>query len=166
MKRRDFNKMALFTAASLVVGKPGASACANEGRPGEIERYFIYERSAGRYGLLPPPFAKCSNVVVIAGDVTRVWYEELHYLWQQEGVATAGLTRESEFFVLRTLARDYGYRVTYQEPCIPSRLVLWELIPEKHIVKGVRNLGYAGVPDVVGGRGASLIRRRDIWDSK
>ena len=45
------------------------------------------------------------------GDVSRLWREELHEVWRDAHAATAGFTRYAEFFVLSTLARDYGYSV-------------------------------------------------------
>src|SRR5271156_3692674 len=50
----------------------------------------------------------------IAGDVTSLWYSELHPLWKQRPVAIAGLTTYGPLFCLERLAWDHGMRVVYR----------------------------------------------------
>jgi hypothetical protein len=45
------------------------------------------------------------------GDVSRLWRDVLREAWRDAQAATAGFTRYAEFFVLSTLARDFGYSV-------------------------------------------------------
>jgi hypothetical protein len=51
----------------------------------------------------------------IAGDVTSVWYSELHPLWKQRPVAIAGLTTYGPLFCLERLAWDHGMRVLHRQ---------------------------------------------------
>jgi hypothetical protein len=46
------------------------------------------------------------------GDVTDLWYDELDLLWRKKPVAIAGSTQLGPLFVLETLARERGMRVT------------------------------------------------------
>ena len=45
------------------------------------------------------------------GDVTALWRDTLEPLWSTEMIATEGLTRYAEFFILSTLAKDHGYAI-------------------------------------------------------
>ena len=56
----------------------------------------------------------------IAGDVTSVWYEELHPLWKQRRVTIAGFTTYAPLFCLERLAWDHGMRVIHREQHQPS----------------------------------------------
>ena len=49
------------------------------------------------------------------GDITNVWYHDLHPRWQQGPVAIAGLTAHGALFCLERLAWDVGMRVTHCE---------------------------------------------------
>lgn len=49
------------------------------------------------------------------GDITNVWYHDLHPRWQQGPAAIAGLTAHGALFCLERLAWDVGMRVTYRE---------------------------------------------------
>jgi hypothetical protein len=48
------------------------------------------------------------------GDVTEVWYTQLHPLWKAGGVAVAGLTGSGVLFCLERLAWDHGLRVVHR----------------------------------------------------
>lgn len=45
------------------------------------------------------------------GDVTRLWYEELHAQWRRQPVAIAGLTAHGPLFCLERWAWEHGMRV-------------------------------------------------------
>jgi hypothetical protein len=47
----------------------------------------------------------------ISGDMTDLWYHDLHAQWQQNPVAIAGLTGHGPLFCLEQLAWDHGMRV-------------------------------------------------------
>jgi len=130
MKRRDFTK--LVVAASLLPPSGYArSAILTSGNKNPVKPvHFIYEKSyaAPASGTLPA-FDDFEKVHVIDGDVTKVWYNELHYLWQKKSILTAGLTRDSGFFVLKTLARDYDYTVSHQVQAENTQFISWLLVP-------------------------------------
>ena len=128
--RREMNGL---LAAATLVPMPLVQALSAVNHQSTLDKkplHFIYEARASAYGyrgkLAKDSFDKLH---VINGDVTSTWYHELHPLWRESKVFTAGLTRESEFFVLKTLARDYGYRVEFESEPGNSHLVSWLLIP-------------------------------------
>lgn len=48
------------------------------------------------------------------GDITNVWYHDLHPRWRQGPAAIAGLTAHGALFCLERLAWDVGMRVTHR----------------------------------------------------
>lgn len=49
----------------------------------------------------------------LKGDVTDLWYAELHPLWKRQSRPIAGLTAYAALFCLERLAWDHGMRVVY-----------------------------------------------------
>ncbi|HJP36164.1 MAG: hypothetical protein QF609_00510 [Gammaproteobacteria bacterium] len=114
MNRRNFNST--ITAGGLALAAP--VSCGDTRRPHastDLPLHFIYEtRLLDPAGALPSWCAQASRSYAITGDVTPVWYHELHRHWERRSISTGGLTYEAEFFVLKTLARDYDYEVTVE----------------------------------------------------
>jgi hypothetical protein len=132
MKRREINKLLVASAFLPLSANLWSSVSERKSRSLQGPVHFIYEKKAIDYGLkVKPSFIDFEKIHYIEGDVTRVWYDELHFLWQKKSILTAGLTRESEFFILRTLARDYGYNVVHEEQLENSQLISWLLAPQK-----------------------------------
>ena len=50
----------------------------------------------------------------IAGDMTRLWYDEIYHHWRQRPTALAGLTAHGPMFCFAELARDVGMRVVFR----------------------------------------------------
>jgi hypothetical protein len=48
------------------------------------------------------------------GDITNVWYHDLHPRWKRSPAAIAGLTAHGALFCLERLAWDVGMRVTHR----------------------------------------------------
>jgi hypothetical protein len=64
----------------------------------------------------------------ISGDVTALWYHDLHFAWSKAPIQIAGVTTAAALFCLETLARDAGHRVTHREP-LDHALVSWTIAP-------------------------------------
>tara|TARA_B100001123_G_scaffold414833_1_gene514741 strand:- start:690 stop:1091 length:402 start_codon:yes stop_codon:yes gene_type:complete len=128
IKRRNFNKFII--ASALLPFSLRSTPSAVETERDYKPTHFVFEKSA-RDCELEGRLLSCDFDVVyyIDRDVTWVWYEELHFLWQSKSILTAGVTRESEFFVLTNLARDYGYAVKHETQIFDSTLVSWSLGP-------------------------------------
>lgn len=110
--RREFIQagIAVTTAASVA----GASAPAAAAAPHRIHKVIYDERFAE-----PVRFAKAAQSLglethAITGDMTALWYNELHALWRDDAVAIAGMTRHGPMFCFEMLARDHGMRLVYQ----------------------------------------------------
>ena len=54
------------------------------------------------------------NAHAFNGDITHVWYHDLHPRWQQGPAAIAGFTAHGALFCLERLAWDVGMRVTHR----------------------------------------------------
>jgi hypothetical protein len=48
------------------------------------------------------------------GDITNIWYRDLHPRWQQGAAAIAGFTAHGALFCLERLAWDVGMRVSHR----------------------------------------------------
>jgi hypothetical protein len=58
--------------------------------------------------------ARGLGVLEMAGDVTRLWYDDLYHRWRQGPAAIAGLTAHGALFCLERLAWDQRLRVVYR----------------------------------------------------
>jgi hypothetical protein len=56
----------------------------------------------------------------IAGDMTRLWYDEIYHHWQHGPTALAGLTAHGAMFCFAELARDVGMRVVFRAEHRPT----------------------------------------------
>ena len=64
----------------------------------------------------------------ITGDVTALWYDDLHFAWANGPLEIVGMTTASALFCLETLARDAGHRVTSRQT-LDNGLVSWTIGP-------------------------------------
>lgn len=112
MDRRTVLKVgtALSAATLVPVLRASAGVLGASGSPA-IERYVFDERfaeaiSAGRNAAATGIPANGVN-----GDLTALWYNDLHHRWKERPMTLAGLTAEDALFVLGTLAPAYRMRV-------------------------------------------------------
>src|SRR5262245_26239267 len=66
----------------------------------------------------------------IRGDVTALWYHDLHFAWANAPIRLVGSTTASALFCLEMLARDAGHRVTRRR-ALDRDLVLWSIDPQE-----------------------------------
>jgi hypothetical protein len=74
-----------------------------------FDRRFAASREFGREALW-----QGQSVEGFDGDVTNIWYHDLHPRWQKGPAAIAGLTAHGALFCLERLAWDVGMRVTHR----------------------------------------------------
>jgi hypothetical protein len=79
----------------------------------------VYGLEAERRGL---------STHAINGDMTNIWYHELHPRWKQNPAAIAGLTAHGPLFCLERLAWDFKMRVIFREPRADG-LTSWVIAP-------------------------------------
>jgi hypothetical protein len=65
----------------------------------------------------------------IRGDVTALWYHDLHFQWHTGPTHIAGVTTSESLFCLEMLARDAGHRVT-ERRVLDEGLVSWVIGPK------------------------------------
>ena len=128
--RREVNLMLAATTLAPASTVQALVAGDGQARLADKSLHFIYESDSPSYGFSSSlPGHQFSKLHVIKSDVSATWFHELHPLWSSKSIFTAGLTRESEFFILKTLARDYGYVVDYEHQVGDTCLVSWLLVP-------------------------------------
>jgi hypothetical protein len=111
--RREFIQAGI--AVTAATSAAGASAQAATAAPPHRIHKVVYDRRFAE----PVRFAEAAEALglqahAIDGDMTALWYGELHALWLQAPVAIAGMTRHGPMFCLELLARDHGMRLVYQ----------------------------------------------------
>src|SRR5690349_11244800 len=74
-----------------------------------FDQRFAASRAFGREALW-----RGQSVQGFNGDITQVWYHDLHPRWQKGAAAIAGLTAHGALFCLERLAWDVGMRVTHR----------------------------------------------------
>jgi len=113
--RREFLQIGITaTAWPLAPTAVRAAAQAPAADPLPLYKVVYDERFAASIA-----FAERAAVLglvthAIAGDVTRLWYEELYHRWKEGPVALAGLTAHGAMFCLEHLGRDHGLRVVFR----------------------------------------------------
>lgn len=106
--RREFLRATALAAAAPIVARSETSMDAPGPRMAVFDRRF---EPARRFADAIRPFGLEPRA--IDGDVTRLWFEELHPRWTVEPAPLAGLTARGALFCLERLAWDHGMRVVY-----------------------------------------------------
>ena len=112
LTRRDLVKWGLASVA-LPAMAGGGGALASSVSPlhkmvfdGRLPASRIFGARAQKLG---------APIAVIHGDVTALWFHDLHFLWQSGSrAAVAGLTRPSSLFALEQMALLAGRRVVFR----------------------------------------------------
>lgn len=100
--RREVLKWSAVLPA-LGGGWHGAFAAAPDG----LDAMLVDTRFSGALSVADAPVP----VLKFAGDVTRVWFDDLDMRWRQPGFVLGGITGSDALFVLETLAQHRGRRV-------------------------------------------------------
>ena len=131
--RREFLHAGLTGGAFLAVS---AFTCLGRGRGGHAGSFtssHIYKAIFDERFAAARAFAQDMQRLGIAthainGDVTALWYHDLHFAWSKAPIQISGVTTAAALFCLETLARDAGHRVTHREP-LEHGLVSWTIAP-------------------------------------
>src|SRR5688572_18709763 len=111
--RREFVQAGLAVAA-LPVAAQAAFAMAPASVPlVSLYRVLYDTRFPACIAFARRAAARGLAVHATAGDMTRFWYDDLYYRWQQEPAAIAGLTAHGALFCLERLAWEQRMRVVY-----------------------------------------------------
>ena len=106
--RRTFLKTAAM--AAWMAGS-AAAARARPPSPHGLHCVVIDDRHAESIAFAQEAHRLGTSGRLTQGDVTQLWYEELHAQWRRQPVAIAGLTEHGPLFCLERWAWDHGMRV-------------------------------------------------------
>lgn len=145
MKRRNFIKslsllMAPFSVASGIAkaGMKDLEAELNAELPLHLVIDRRYVNSAEQ---MPKLISKVDKLHCIDQGMSGDFLEPLLNSWDKKSITTVGITLSSEFFILKTLAKEKGYRVDVESQYtkIPKHddLIMWTLIPDNTLSTNV-----------------------------
>ena len=125
MDRRGFIHGILATLAAVpTVAKAGIATFEKPQTP----LHLVYnKRVCSRETALTQIGVEVAAIHEINGDVARTWQNNLSRLWSEKQVVTTGVTHHAEYFVIKTLAHDYGYRTVHEQ--VSAEVVSWVLAP-------------------------------------
>jgi hypothetical protein len=129
--RRAFLHAGLTGGAFLAVSASSSVAHAFAGADAPPHLYYkaiFDERFAAARVFARDMHRRGIATHAITGDVTALWYHDLHFAWSKAPIRIAGVTTAAALFCLETLARDAGHRVTHREP-LDHALVSWTIAP-------------------------------------
>jgi hypothetical protein len=117
--RREFiegSLVASFVGTIAATPATGFAAGTSTGRPSRLPFFATVFDRRFRDGLRFSAAMQRLGIRgrAIAGDVTDVWYSELHPRWKEGAVPIAGLTTYAPLFCLERLAWDHNMRVLYR----------------------------------------------------
>jgi len=106
-----------YGVTGLVVTLAAGSCKLSGGGTGAETHLALFDRRfAAARKFAQTTQAQGISIRAITGDVTWVWFNELHPLWKRRPVAIAGLTTYAPLFCLERLAWDHGMRVIQRDP--------------------------------------------------
>ena len=79
-----------------------------------LYKVLIDQRFAAARAFAHEAKGRGQSVYVFDGDVTDIWYQDLHRRWEQSRAPIAGLTAHGALFCLDHLARDARMRVVHR----------------------------------------------------
>ena len=124
--RRQILKAGL-AGSLLPLGALASAATAAE--PLAVHRAVYDSRFAAGRAFAAEAKAKGWTTTAIHGDVTDLWYHDLHARWRKEPAAVAGVTAADSLWVLERLAWDAGLRVTSRTTLPHEPVVAWLIAP-------------------------------------
>jgi|WetSurMetagenome_2_1015567.scaffolds.fasta_scaffold96962_2 hypothetical protein len=116
-------------AAGSVLPLSGLASMARASEPLAVQRAVYDDRFAEGLAFAREAGGRGWPLRAIRGDVTDLWFHDLHGLWKQGPAPVAGLTARDSLFCLERLAWDAGLRVVSREEAAGSPLVSWLIAP-------------------------------------
>src|SRR5271155_1154572 len=109
--RRTVLQGAIALSALPLVTKLSPASAGNRARLSNI----VYDRQfAASVAFARELQVSGSEIHAITGDMTDLWYGDLHDRWRMDRVAIAGLTTHGPLFCFERLGWDHGLRLTYR----------------------------------------------------
>lgn len=120
MTRRNFLGLGLAGGAfSLLPGAAAAFAANGVAAGSAPVRHSIYKAVVDQGLAESIAFGQTLAALkvptaTIAGDITRLWFDDLDRRWRQGPVAVSGLTAKGPLFCLEQLMGQYGLRLAFR----------------------------------------------------
>jgi len=116
--RREFLQMGV-AALALPISAHAALSPTSSILDGDLNAMPLYkvvfdERFSASRAFAEEAERLGQSVHGIKGDMTELWYHDLHARWTEEPVAIAGLTAHGPIFCLERLAWDHRMRVVFR----------------------------------------------------
>ncbi|MFZ1992207.1 MAG: hypothetical protein WAW96_20825 [Alphaproteobacteria bacterium] len=108
--RREFLQGTIAVSALPLIGGMAAPFAANAS---PLARIVFDERLPASRAFAERATQSGIPTHAFKGDITSLWFNELHQRWMKQPEAVAGLTEPAALFCLERLAWDYKMRVTY-----------------------------------------------------
>jgi len=116
--RREFLQMGVAALALPISAHAALSPTTSilDGDPNATPLYKVVfdERFSASRAFAEEAERLGQSVHGIKGDMTELWYHDLHARWTEEPVAIAGLTAHGPIFCLERLAWDHRMRVVFR----------------------------------------------------
>lgn len=139
MIRRDFIKSLSLLAAPLSL----VSGSVKAGIKGDVEQLHdalpvhlvIDRRYVSKVEDIPKFVSKVSKLHYIEQGMSGSFLAPLLDSWDKKSITTVGITLSSEFFILKTLAKERGYRIDLESSNTDiseyGDLISWKLVPDQ-----------------------------------
>ncbi|MEP7311929.1 MAG: hypothetical protein ABI859_05065 [Pseudomonadota bacterium] len=129
--RRQFLQAGLaLSAASVVLVAPLASTGTTRA-PFTHLTHFVFDNRFPEAVAIARSMQGRAPLAEINGDMTHLWFNQLHAQWKRAPEALGGVTTAQGLFVLQTLAADHRMRVVYRRELAArdATLVSWIIAP-------------------------------------
>lgn len=119
--RREFIRIGVSaTAWPLVAGAAHAAGVDTDPRTMPLSAVIYDSRFSEGLAFAQRCEAAGIPTRAIDGDMTRLWYDDIHHLWQRGPTAIAGLTAYGPMFCFAELARDARMRIVFRAEHRPA----------------------------------------------
>ena len=132
--RREFLQSTIAVSALPLIGGVAAAPFGAEAAP--LARVVFDERLPASRAFAERAAQSGIPAHAFKGDVTSLWFNDLHHRWVKQPEAIAGLTEPAALFCLAELARDYGMRLKSREELRTddgAHLISWMIAPAKSV---------------------------------
>jgi hypothetical protein len=147
--RREFLYLGVATLASPISGHARflpASPAGSDGPSMPFHTVLFDARFAACRAFADEAQRLGLHIHEIRGDITNVWFNDLHARWQKGPAAIAGLTQKAALFCLDLLARDQRMQLVFlgEHVCRPEGLMKHKLSGPSDVLRQVAGLRASG----------------------
>lgn len=112
--RREFLQGTIAVSALPLLSSATLAEFATPAGAHALYKAVFDERSSASRAFANEMRARGIAVHAIKGDITQLWYDDLHARWTKDQSVVAGVTEAQALFCLERLSWDYQMRVVYR----------------------------------------------------